>query len=102
MTISQIAQVIQTNGVGLPTDTVSLTFTPATGAATTCTLATCISGYTSTYWPPSGANAPQMKLKITGTYPFTSAISMLWSGAANISRSGTFNLMAVSRENIQF
>ena len=102
VTISQIATVISANGNGLPGDTLTLTFTPPSGGATTCTLANCIANYTSGYWPPSGANAPQSKLQITGVYPFTSAIAMFWPGAGRTNRLGTYNFSAKSRENIQF
>jgi len=102
VSISQIASVIRYNGTGLPTDAVTLTFTPATGSATSCTLANCIANYTSGYWPPSGANAPQTKVKITGVYAFNSAIAMFWPGAGKLNKPGTFNLSADSRENVQF
>lgn len=102
VSISQIASVIQANGGGLPGDTLTLTFTPPSGSATTCTLANCIANYTTGYWPPAGANAPQSKLKISGTYPFNSVIAMFWPGAARVNRLKTVNLSADSRENIQF
>ncbi len=102
VTISQIAQIIQFYGTGLPTDTLTLTFTPPSGAATTCTLSDCIAKQTTGYWPPAGANAPQSKVKITGVYAFTSGIAMFWPGAGHTQFGGTFNFAADSRENIQF
>lgn len=102
VSLSQIATVIRTNGTGLPGDTVTLTFTPPSGTATTCTLNNCIANYTTGYWPPNGANSPQSKVTISGVYPFKSAIAMFWPGAGHASSSGTFNLWANSRENIQF
>lgn len=101
VSISQIAAVIQANGEGLPGDT-TLTFTPPAGSATTCALANCIANYTTGYWPPAGANSPQSKLKITGTYPFNSVIAVLWPGAARVNSLKTVTLSADSRENIQF
>lgn len=102
VSVSQIATVIRANGVGLPGDTVTLTFTPPSGSSTTCALADCIANNTTGYWPPPGANSPQSKVKITGVYPFTSAISMFWPGAGRTNRAGTINLSAKSTENIQF
>jgi hypothetical protein len=102
VSISKIATVIRANGGGLPGSTLTLTFTPPSGAATTCTLANCIANYTSGYWPPSGANSPQSKVKITGVYPFNSAIAMFWPGAGRTKSPGTINFSADSRENIQF
>src|SRR5438046_1750407 len=66
VTIGQIASVIQATGVGLPGDLVTLTFTTASGVATTCVLNDCIASYNSAPWPPSTDNAPGQDLRISG------------------------------------
>jgi len=100
--ISQIATVIRRAGVGLDPNRLSVKFTTPAGVATTCTLNNCIANYTSGYWPPSGANSPGRNLKISGTYPFQSAIMMFWPGAGRASAAGLYTFSAVSRESIQF
>ena len=103
VTISQIATRIKTVGVGLPASDVTLTFTTSAGTATTCTLSDCIANYTTAAWPPSTANAPGLKIKIVGVYPFRSAIAMFWPGAGRASSGpGVVNLAGRSRESIQF
>ena len=103
VTISQIAGVIQSAGVGLAGDTLSLTFTDAGGTATTCALNTCIASYTTAAWPPSTENAPGLKVKISGVYPFASVLAMFWPGAGRpMNGMATINFPATSRESIQF
>jgi len=103
VSISQIATVIQSAGFGLPTDTFTLTFTPATGGATSCTLKDCISKQTAGIWPPASDNAVGKKLKISGSFPFQSVLIMFWPGAAKpLAPAGTIYLTADSRESIQY
>lgn len=103
VTIGQIATRIQTAGVGLPASDVTLTFTDASGAATTCTLSDCVANYTTDAWPVFSENAPGQKLKISGLYAFRSSIAMFWPGAGSgVGPPGTVNLSADSRESIQF
>jgi hypothetical protein len=103
VSISQIASVIQSAGFGLPADTFTLTFTPATTGSTTCTLNDCISKQTAGIWPPAADNAVGKKVKISGKFPFQSVIIMFWPGAANpLAPAGTIYLSADSRESIQY
>ena len=103
VSIGNIATRIQSAGVGLSGTDLSLTFTQADGTATTCAASDCISTYTTTAWPSSTSNAPGLKLKITGSYPFTSIIAMFWPGAGSpIGYLKTITLSANSRESIQF
>jgi hypothetical protein len=103
VTISQIASVIKSAGVGLPPNDVTLTFTPAAGAATSCTISDCISNYATGAWPPSSANAVGKKVKISGVFPFQSVLAMFWPGAGRpIGPSPSVNLSADSLESIQF
>lgn len=100
--ISKIATVIKRAGIGLPPSQVTLRFTPPAGAVTTCRLDDCIASYTTGYWPPSGANAPGQPLKISGQYPFHSAITMLWPGVGKFDVRRITNLSAQSRQVIEF
>jgi hypothetical protein len=102
VSIRDIAGVIQSAGTGLPSDSLALTFTPANGSATTCTLSTCIASYTN-MWPPAGANAVGLKVKISAVMPFQSMIVMFWPGAGKpINDTGTLNLTADSSESILY
>ena len=103
VTIGQIASVVRTSGVGLPADLVKLRFTDAAGTPTACTLSDCIANYTSSAWPPTVANAPGQDVRISGTFPFRSAMLMFWPGVGGpAARPGVINLSADSREGIQF
>ena len=102
-TISTIATKIKTSGTGLPASDVTLYFTDASGGTTTCTLANCIANYTTSYWPNSTNNAPGLKVKISGIYPFKSTLVMFWPGSGGaLGPSGTVNLSAMSMESIQY
>lgn len=103
VTISQIAGVIQTAGIGLPPESLALTFTPAKGAVTNCKLSDCIADYTAVYWPPPSANGVGNQVKITGVVPFQSILIMFWPGAGKPTGSAsTLNFSADSLESIQF
>ncbi len=103
VTIGQIARVIESAGVGLAGDALSLTFTDAKGVATRCSLNECTRSFNSSAWPPASANALGQKLTISGAYPFTSAMVMFWPGAGRPMNGppGTLILSADSRETIQ-
>jgi Flp pilus assembly protein TadG len=100
VTIGQIAAQIQNAGPGLLPDQLTLTFTPANGTATTETLTAALAD--TTVWPSSTANWVGMDIIISGTYPFSSIISMFWPGAASVGPFTTVNFPASSREKIQF
>ena len=102
VSISQIAGVIRTAGIGLPANSVTVTFTDSSGTATSCALTDCIAIHTTGHWPPDGSNAPGRIVRITGNFPFRSVITMFWPGAGRASASGTFVLSATARESIQF
>jgi hypothetical protein len=103
VTISQIASVISSAGVGLPTDLVTLTFTDAKGVATTCLLSDCLTNYNSSAWPPTSANAPGQNVRISGIFAFRSAMLMFWPGAGRpLGPPGVIGLSADSRESIQY
>jgi hypothetical protein len=109
VTIAQIAGVIQNASLGLDTRRMSLTFTPNTGSAITCTLSPmppasdgdCLSN--ATVWPPDNASSPGMTVSISGTYPFNSMISMFWPGArGGATQFSSVNLGASSNDLMQF
>ena len=101
VTIGKIAGVIQAAGVGLDPNAVKLTFTPASGAASTNTMA--IQAASTTTWPPAGANGPGQSVKIAAIYPFKTFLAVFWVGAGRpLNDSGVFYLPASSTEPIQF
>jgi len=99
--IKDIAQVIQDNGPGLATNSVTLTFLDAKGGSTVCALSSCLGN--NTMFPPDGANAQGQRLTIRGTFPFHSAMLFFWPGTGKgLAPPGTINLSADSRESIQY
>ena len=100
-TIGQITSTIQSAGVGLDANAVTVTFTPASGSATTDTMTNQIASTTN--WPPTGANAPGQNVKIALKYPFRTILAVFWVGAGRpLNDSGVFYLAASSTEPIQF
>ena len=103
VSISQIAGKIKWAGVGLPDDLVTLTFTSANGASTSCLLSNCIANYGAGAWPPAGSNAPGQDVRISGRYEYRSAMLFFWPGAGAATRTApVINLSADSRETIQY
>jgi hypothetical protein len=100
VTIGQITTVIKNAGAGLPTSTTVVTLTPASGSASSDTMANQLTS--STVWPPSSANAPGQNIKIRVTYPFRTFLAVFWTGAGRVNDSGVFNIGASSSAPIQF
>jgi len=101
LTIGQITSVIESAGVGLDPNAVTLTFTPASGSASTDTMTN--QAASSTTWPPSGANVDGQAIKISAVYPFKTFLAVFWVGDGHaVADSGTFYLPASSTEMIQF
>jgi Flp pilus assembly protein TadG len=100
VTIGQITSVIKRAGAGLPPSTTVVTFTPASGSASSDTMANQLTS--STVWPPSAANAPGQNIKIKVTYPFRTFLAVFWTGAGGVNDSGVFNIGASSSAPIQF
>jgi len=101
VTIGQITSVIEGAAVGLDPNVVTLTFTPASGNASTDTMAN--QAASATTWPPSTANADGQSVKISAVYPFHTFLAIFWPGDGHgIADSGTFYLPASSTEQIQF
>jgi Flp pilus assembly protein TadG len=99
VTLGQIAGQIGSTGIGLDPNVLNLTFTPNTGAATTCLLKDCLKN--STTWPPSTANSPGMYVTISATYVFHSALAMFWPGS-KATNFATTMFPASSKDIIQF
>lgn len=101
VSVGTITGVIRSNAVGIDPTTVTLTFTPSSGTATSGTMSSLASN--STIFPPNAANAQGQTVKISANYAFKSILSIFWVGAGQgRNYSGTFNLSASSAEPIQF
>ena len=100
-TIGTITGVIRSAAVGIDPSTVTLTFTPASGSATTDTMTNLASS--TTIFPPSGANSQGQTVKISGKYVFRTILSIFWVGDGRpLNDNGTFYLAASSAEPIQY
>lgn len=101
VTVGQITRVIRSAGPGFDTRAITLTFTPASGTAISGTMATLLTN--NTVWPPAGANAPGLSVKISMKYSFKTVLAVVWPGSGHVfNRSQTFTLPASSTEAIQF
>ena len=99
-TIGDVATVIKNAGVGLDGSTLSLTFTPSTGSAITCTLNDCLTN--TSQWPPATANTIGQAVTISANYPFRSGIVFFWPGSRPTGSFPAMNLPAASKDLIQF
>jgi len=101
VTIGQITSVIKSAGPGLDPNATTLTFTPASGSATSDTITNLLASNTT--WPPTAANAIGQNVKIAVNYPFRTVLAIFWVGDGRpLSDSQTFNLSASSTEPIQY
>jgi Flp pilus assembly protein TadG len=101
VSIGTITGVIRSNAPGIDPATVTLTFTPSSGTATSGTMSSLASSTTT--FPPTGANAQGQNVKISANYAFQSILAVFWVGAGRgANYSGTFNLYTSSSEPIQF
>lgn len=100
-TVGNIASVIATCGIGLASSQWNVTLISASGSNNvTCNpLSNCLTN--STVWPPSPDNAQGASVAISATYPFTSALAMLFPGAKPVTFS-TYNLPAYALQVMQF
>jgi len=101
VTVGSIANTLAGAGVGLAPSEWNVTFYSASGTNNqTCNpLSSCQSN--SAAWPPSPDNTEGVGIAISGSYPFKSALAMLFPGARPTAF-GTFNLPAYSQDLIQF
>jgi hypothetical protein len=99
VTLGTVATVVQQAAVGLDPAQFNVVLA-AGGAAQSCApLASCLSSGGA--WPPAPNNSVGLPVKISGTYPFRSCISMFWPGSAPVQFVGS-NLGAESQEEILF
>jgi Flp pilus assembly protein TadG len=101
VTVAQIAGVIEAAGVGLDPNNTTVTLTPASGAATSDTIANLLT-QTTTNWPPSTGYVPGQNVKVSAVYPFRTFLAMFWMGGHPLADSQTFRLGASSTETIQY
>lgn len=101
VTIGTITGVIRSAALGVDPTTVTLTFTPASGTATTDTMTNLASNTTT--FPPSSSNAQGQTVKISAKYSFRTILSIFWVGDGSpLNDNGTFYLCASSAEPIQY
>jgi Flp pilus assembly protein TadG len=96
VTVGQITALIESAGPGMDPNQTTLTLTPASGSATSDTIANLLSN--TTKWPPSSANAPGQNVQISLDYPFQTFLATLWRPGSG---SQVFHLAASSEEPIQ-
>jgi Flp pilus assembly protein TadG len=104
VTITNVANVIKTAGVGLLPTELTVVFTSAAGASSSQTLDYWITNGSST-WPPTtptGTNSVGQSITITAKYPFRSALAMFWPGTSAQRGAGLVYLPASSTDKIQF
>jgi hypothetical protein len=100
ITVANLAARLQDAGVGLVPGELNATFTSLADNVTCNPLSTC-SGNNSVF--PSVGGADQgAPITVSATYPFRSALSMLWPGAGPGMVFAPISLGAESREYIQF
>jgi hypothetical protein len=99
LTVGQVAQHIQSAGIGLDGSQLSLTFV-SSGNSITCVLNQCVTD--ATVWPQAPLNTPGSTLAINGKLPFESALAMFWPGAGSGMNFPTAYLTAGSSDIVQF
>jgi len=99
VTVGAVATVVQQAAVGLDPGQFNVVLA-AGGATQNCApISTCLSS--SGAWPPPPNNGIGLPVKISGAYPFRSALAMFWPGAASVKFTAV-NLGAQSQEEILF
>ena len=102
VTVGNIAQKIAGYGIGLPPDTVIVTLTTNSGAATLCSpLNSCNAN--ATVWPPATNtdNAEGKNITISAKYRSNMVLLFLWPGQSPW-HSGSYWLSAASTQKIIF
>ncbi len=107
VTVADVARRIQNAAVGLDENQLTLTFSLGNGSAgpvtalPPCLLKDCL--LNTSIWPADPVNMAGVSyVQIAGVIPFQSAISMLWPGVPGGIIFPTYNLPAISRDEIQF
>ena len=99
--IADAAAVLAYSAIGMPTSSISVTFTPESGSATTCTLNNCLTN--TTVFPPLAASGVGSQFTIKANYQFNSAMAMVApGGSGGAVRFKSANLPAFTRQVILF
>jgi Flp pilus assembly protein TadG len=84
--IQNVASVLQTDAIGIPSNSIYVTFTPISssdhataGASYSCRLDNCVTDTTT--WPISGYNSVGSEFAILAKYQFKNAMGMVAPGA---------------------
>ena len=99
LTVGQITTIISAYAIGMPASALSVTLTSDAGSVTCNPLSTCTSS--ATVWPPAGGNAVGSAIVISGSYSFTSMLSMFVPGTGGMKFSGV-TFAAKSQQMILF
>ncbi len=100
--IKDVAGVLSTNAIGIPNNTMNVTFTSQSGTSVSCNpLSSCSAN--ATQWPPTTNSDNQVGkyVQIRADITFHSALSMWvpWQGGVQF---GVFDLPGFSQEMIRF
>jgi hypothetical protein len=102
ITVGTLATHIKEYGIGIPSDSVSVTLTTESGAATLCNpLNSCLTN--TTFWPPSSNsdNDVGKYITVSAIYQFRSPLLFFWPGQG-AQRFGEVWLPASSSQKIIF
>jgi Flp pilus assembly protein TadG len=103
VTVAQVVQKVLDSSPGLLSSSLNVTLTSPGGAVSCAPATSCIgTNANNAVWPPAPNNGAGNDIEIDVTYPFQSALSMFWPGAAG---SGvtfrTVNFPASSKESMK-
>ena len=99
ITVSQIATTISAYALGMPASALNVTLTSNAGSVTCNPLSACSGN--NTVWPPAGGNTAGSDIVISGSYNFTSMLTMFAPGTNGMQFSGV-TFTAKSRQVILF
>jgi Flp pilus assembly protein TadG len=99
MTVGQVAQLVANYAVGMPPSALNVTLTSNAGNVSCTPLSSCLGN--SAVWPPSGGNSVGSDIVISGSYAFTSALSMFVPGTGGM-RFSAVTFTAQSRQTLLF
>ncbi|MGA2135669.1 MAG: TadE family protein [Bryobacteraceae bacterium] len=99
VTVGAVATVVGNAAVGLDPGQISVTMAAGSATQNCAPLSACLTGAGA--WPPAPNNGIGLPLKISGTYPFRSALSMFWPGSSPM-QLAAITLGAQSQEDIAF
>ncbi|HTQ53708.1 MAG TPA: TadE/TadG family type IV pilus assembly protein [Bryobacteraceae bacterium] len=98
-TVGQVASTIAAYAVGMPASSLNVTLTSSAGTVNCNPLSSCTGSATT--WPPAGGNSPGSDIVISGSYRFTSVLTMFAPGGGRMRFSGV-TMTAKSRQPLLF